>query len=73
VGGDSLDIFGGVTIWLVPRTAGFEVVKDFFGEVLADARFVRHCETDLRLMCGGTMCTALLTLGKQEDMNKLLF
>jgi hypothetical protein len=30
VGGDSPDVSGGITIWLVPQTAGFEAIEDFF-------------------------------------------
>jgi hypothetical protein len=42
VGGDSPDVSGGVTIWLVLRTAGFKAIEDFFGEAPAGARFARH-------------------------------
>jgi hypothetical protein len=42
VGGDSPNVTGSVAIRLVPRTAGFETVEDFFGEAAASARFARH-------------------------------
>jgi hypothetical protein len=42
VGGDSPDVSGGVTIRLVPWMAGFEAIKDFFGEAAASTRFARH-------------------------------
>jgi hypothetical protein len=42
VGGNSPDVSGGVAVWLVPQTAGFETIKDFFGEAPAGARFARH-------------------------------
>jgi hypothetical protein len=42
VGGNSPDVTGGVTIRLVPQTAGFETIKDFFGEAPVGARFARH-------------------------------
>jgi hypothetical protein len=31
MGSNSPDVSSGVTVWLVPRTAGFEAIKDFFG------------------------------------------
>jgi hypothetical protein len=42
VSGDSPDVSGGVTIRLVPRTAGFEAIEDLFGEAPAGVRFARH-------------------------------
>jgi hypothetical protein len=42
VGGDSPNVTRSVAIRLVPRTAGFETIEDFFGEAAASARFARH-------------------------------
>jgi hypothetical protein len=64
VGSDGLDISEDIAIRLVPQTAGFKAIEDFFGEASASARFTRHWKTDLRLVCSGTACTARLTLGK---------
>jgi hypothetical protein len=42
VGGNGPDVSGGVTIRLVPETAGFEAIEDFFREAAVSARFARH-------------------------------
>jgi hypothetical protein len=42
VGSDSPNVSGGVVVRLVPRTAGFEAIEDFFREAPAGARFARH-------------------------------
>jgi hypothetical protein len=42
VGGDSPNVSGSVVVWLVPRTAGFEVIEDLLGEAPAGARFAQH-------------------------------
>jgi hypothetical protein len=42
VGGDSPNVSGGVVVRLVPRTAGFEAIKDLLGEAPAGMRFARH-------------------------------
>jgi hypothetical protein len=42
VDGNSPDVTGCVTIWLVPQMAGFKTIKDFFREVPAGAKFAWH-------------------------------
>jgi hypothetical protein len=42
IGSDSPDVSGGVVIRLVPRTAGFEAIKDFFKKAPAGAGFAWH-------------------------------
>jgi hypothetical protein len=48
MGGDSPNVSDCVTVRFVPRMAGFEMIKDFFGEAAASARFARHLEMDPR-------------------------
>jgi hypothetical protein len=42
VSGNSLDVSCGVMIRLVPQTAGFEAIKDFFKEAPVGVRFTQH-------------------------------
>jgi hypothetical protein len=42
VGGDGPDVSGGVAVWLVPRTAGFETIEDLFWKAAASTGFAWH-------------------------------